>query len=150
MKPVVAAAIVDSLHQPRTLLAAQRSYPKELAGKFELPGGKVEWDEDPLQALRREILEELGVNLEIGSPLPGPSADTVARTGFAAWPLLNGRHMWVWFAQVVSREQPRVLGSHTQVKWVNAHQALELAWLPSNTPIVEAIVPYLLRGQHMP
>ena len=39
---VVAAAVLDDLGHPTTLLCAARSYPPEHAGQFELPGGKVE------------------------------------------------------------------------------------------------------------
>ena len=38
-RPVVAAAIVDSLEHPTELLACSRAYPQELRGQFELPGG---------------------------------------------------------------------------------------------------------------
>ena len=60
-RPVVAAAIVDSLSAPTKLLACSRAYPQELRGQFELPGGKVEDGEDPTVALAREIAEELVV-----------------------------------------------------------------------------------------
>ncbi len=65
-RPVVAAAIVDSLSEPTMLLACSRAYPQELRGQFELPGGKVEDAEDPAEALAREIAEELGARLTIG------------------------------------------------------------------------------------
>ena len=65
-RPVVAAAIVDSLSEPTMLLACSRAYPQELRGQFELPGGKVEEGEEPTVALEREIAEELGAHLIIG------------------------------------------------------------------------------------
>ena len=67
-RPVVAAAIVDSLERPTELLACSRAYPQELRGQFELPGGKIEEGEDPVAALEREIAEELGARLIIGGP----------------------------------------------------------------------------------
>ncbi|HVJ62097.1 MAG TPA: Nudix family hydrolase [Tahibacter sp.] len=57
---VVAAALVDA--EGRVLLA-QRPPGKHLAGYWEFPGGKVEPDESPLAALRREIREEIGVDV---------------------------------------------------------------------------------------
>lgn len=57
---VVAAAIIDD----GRLLLAQRARPSDLAGKWELPGGRVELGESAHDAVRREIREELGVDVE--------------------------------------------------------------------------------------
>ena len=57
---VVAAALLDA--QGRILLA-KRPEGKRLAGLWEFPGGKVERDETPEQALIREMREELGLDL---------------------------------------------------------------------------------------
>ena len=66
-RPVVAAAIVDSLEHPTVLLACSRAYPQELRGQFELPGGKIEEGEDAVAALEREIAEELGAHLRVAA-----------------------------------------------------------------------------------
>ncbi|MBL8297683.1 MAG: Nudix family hydrolase [Rhodanobacteraceae bacterium] len=63
---VVAAALVDA--DGRVLLA-QRPEGKHLSGYWEFPGGKVESGETPLQALRREIHEEIGVRVASAEPL---------------------------------------------------------------------------------
>jgi 8-oxo-dGTP diphosphatase len=63
---VVAAALVDA--DGRVLLA-QRPDGKHLAGYWEFPGGKVEPGETPLQALQREIHEEIGVRVASAEPL---------------------------------------------------------------------------------
>lgn len=62
---VVAAVIRDS---DKYLIGRRRSG-KSLAGKWEFPGGKVEDDETPKEALQREILEELGINVAVKEEL---------------------------------------------------------------------------------
>lgn len=60
---VVAAAVV--IEQGRVLLT-QRKAGTHLAGAWEFPGGKVEEGEDPREALRRELREELGIDAVAG------------------------------------------------------------------------------------
>lgn len=64
---VVGAALLDG----GRLLAARRSAPEELAGRWELPGGKVERGEAPEAALVRELREELGIAAEPVERVPG-------------------------------------------------------------------------------
>ncbi|MEN9360921.1 MAG: hypothetical protein RL095_2456 [Verrucomicrobiota bacterium] len=60
MQPVVAAL----LHRRRRILLARRAPGEKHAGAWEFPGGKVEPGESSEEALRREIREEL--ELELG------------------------------------------------------------------------------------
>lgn len=58
------AVVAAVLQQPDgRFLLAQRPQGKVYAGYWEFPGGKVEPDETPLQALQRELHEELGVEI---------------------------------------------------------------------------------------
>lgn len=41
---------------------------KFLPGVYELPGGHIDFDEEPVAGLKREIGEELGMELEVGDP----------------------------------------------------------------------------------
>ncbi|WP_078325208.1 (deoxy)nucleoside triphosphate pyrophosphohydrolase [Mycobacteroides salmoniphilum] len=65
MAIVVAGAVIDG----DKLLIAQRSKPVELAGQWELPGGKVVEGESESQALARELREELGIEVAVDSRL---------------------------------------------------------------------------------
>lgn len=49
-----------------TVLACHRSPARPAGGRWEFPGGKIEADESPQLALRREILEELSVSIMVG------------------------------------------------------------------------------------
>ena len=132
-RPVVAAAIVDSLSDPTMLLACSRAYPQELRGQFELPGGKVEEGEDAVAALEREIAEELGAHLRVGK--------RVCPDGGLWWPILGGRVMGVWLAEVAPNSQePRAGASHLEARWVPLENLASLPWIVADLPIVEAVV----------
>jgi 8-oxo-dGTP diphosphatase len=63
---VVAGALFDA---ERRVLIAQRPAGKHMAGRWELPGGKLEPGETAIEGLRRELAEELGVELRDARPL---------------------------------------------------------------------------------
>jgi 8-oxo-dGTP diphosphatase len=62
MKRVVAALIVNQ----GKILVCQRTRHQTMPLKWEFPGGKIETGEQPRDALRRELEEELGIDAKIG------------------------------------------------------------------------------------
>ena len=62
MKQVVAALIL----QNEKLLVCQRTRHQTMPLKWEFPGGKIEDGEQPRDAMRRELEEELGIDADIG------------------------------------------------------------------------------------
>jgi 8-oxo-dGTP diphosphatase len=128
---VVGAALVDDLQSPSRLLAARRTEPPALAGGWEFPGGKVDDGEDDLEALHRELLEELGVRVEVGEPVPGPLEG-------GRWPLGDAYAMGVWLARVTAGE-PLPLEDHDQLRWLTRTSLYAVEWLPADLPIVRAI-----------
>ncbi|MGR6972477.1 (deoxy)nucleoside triphosphate pyrophosphohydrolase [Streptomyces cynarae] len=119
---VVGAAVLDG----DRLLAARRSAPPELAGRWELPGGKVEPGETPEQALVRELREELGV-----------TADPVARVP-GEWPLKPGYVLRVWTARLVAGT-PEPLQDHDELRWLTPEQIWGVDWLDQDVAAVEAV-----------
>ncbi len=134
---VVGAALVDDVDRPTRLLAARRSAPAELAGGWELPGGKVDAGESPLGALHRELCEELGVDVVLGPHVPGP------RPG-STWPLGNRYEMLVWLAAVVSGV-PQPLEDHDELRWLGIDELYAVPWLPADLPIVERLAQRMRR-----
>lgn len=65
---VVAMALTDA---DGRILLAQRPEGKSMAGMWEFPGGKIEPNETPEAALKREMYEELGIDIcvECSAPL---------------------------------------------------------------------------------
>ncbi len=123
--------MVDDLDRPRTLLAARRTEPAELAGGWELPGGKLEPGEDFQTALHRELAEELGVQVELGAELLAPDG--------AGWPLSPSYRMRVWLARVTDGV-PAPIEAHDALRVLSAGEWLDVGWLPHDAPIVEALI----------
>jgi 8-oxo-dGTP diphosphatase len=133
---VVAALLVDDAVRPRQVLAARRSEPAELRGRWEFPGGKVEPFEDPVAAQAREIREELGVSIAVSSELRHPTAP--------CWPISATLELRCWFARIVAG-QPRALGSHDELRWLPVDGLPDaLGWLDADRPIAALVQSRLL------
>ncbi len=116
---VAAVIIVDG-----RVLAAERSGPPEVAGRWEFPGGKVEAGETDAEALARECREELGVRVDVGQRI-GPDV-----------PLAHGRAVLrVFQAELLGGDQPQAL-EHTAMRWLAADELDSVPWLPADKPIV--------------
>lgn len=129
---VVGAAILDSLASPSRLLAARRTGPPNLAGRWELPGGKVEPGETWAAALRRELTEELAIDVRIGPHLAGPDGD-------GSWPLNAGYRIGVWLVEIVGGDLT-LSPAHDHLRWLSLDALEEVAWVPGDEPILAALV----------
>ena len=111
---VVAGALIAD----QALLVAQRSRPAELAGFWELPGGKVAPGEGDAAALARELYEELGVEVAVGERLGGdvPLDETTTLRAYRV-------------TQTGGIPHPN---DHRSLRWVRADELRSLPWVPAD------------------
>jgi 8-oxo-dGTP diphosphatase len=94
--------------------------------KWEFPGGKLEPDELPEAALKREILEELGVEIEIGSAL---QASEYSYDGIRTIRLIP------FLASIIDGNEPKA-HEHSEIRWVPNSELMQLDWAAADVPIV--------------
>jgi 8-oxo-dGTP diphosphatase len=120
MKPtqiVVAGALIRG----STVLVAQRARPPELAGRWELPGGKVAPGETEPAALARELAEELG--LQVGDVIVGDRLG-----GDIA--LSDTMTLRAYLVRLI-RGEPHP-HDHRALRWVSAAQLPDVDWVPAD------------------
>lgn len=115
---VVAAALID---RDGRVLIAKRPADKALAGLWEFPGGKVEQNETPEQALVRELKEELAIDTSESCLAPLVFATHRYPTHHVLVPLYACR---VWKGIVAPQE-------NQECRWVQAGELNGLDMLPT-------------------
>jgi 8-oxo-dGTP diphosphatase len=128
---VVAAAVISG----STVLVAQRVRPPELAGRWELPGGKVAAGESERDALARELAEELGLGI----------ADIVVGDRLGADIALNGATTLRAYRVRLLRGEPHP-HDHRALRWVTAAELHDLDWVPADRGWLEELARALPAG----
>jgi 8-oxo-dGTP diphosphatase len=110
---VVAGALIADAK----LLVAQRNRPPELAGLWELPGGKVTPGESDEDALARELSEELGIEVAVGPQLGADVALSETAT------------LRAYRVSTHHTPQPH---DHRALRWVGIDELDDLTWVPAD------------------
>ncbi len=130
---VSAAVLIDP---DQNILVSERPLTKSWAGYWEFPGGKIELDETPEQALIRELREELGITVKPQhlTPLTFVSFD------YAKFHLLMPLYAVRQWQGVVNSKEAQAL------QWVSLEKLKKIQLLPADLPVIPVVERYLAGG----
>jgi len=109
------------------ILIAQRHPTDRMAGLWEFPGGKVEAGETPEACLRRELKEELAIDVRIGEAL----GISVYHYDHISIRLMAYQAFW--------KRGSIKLSTHRDYRWVNPDQLDLYAFTPADLPFVNKL-----------
>lgn len=118
---VTCAIIVNN----NKILICQRSAAMKLPLKWEFPGGKIEEGESKEDCLRREIQEELGIDIGIGEAL------TPVENHYSTFSICLYPFVCIMESGMV---QPT---EHAQAIWVDAIELSNYDWAEADVPVVK-------------
>jgi 8-oxo-dGTP diphosphatase len=122
----VVAAVIEN---EGLFLACRRAEHKSLSGFWEFPGGKVEPGESDQEALARELEEELGIQVEVGSFICKSTSDASG----------TEIEMFTYLCKLNSLP-PTSSSDHDKLVWVLRSGLADLEWPPLDIPVVEVLV----------
>lgn len=119
----VVAAIIKNEDK---IFATQRGY-GEFKDGWEFPGGKIEKNESPKEALKREIMEELEAEIEVGELIDIVEYD---------YPTFHLK-MHCFMCSLVFDKF--VLKEHEDAKWLTKDELYSVDWLPADRGLIKKL-----------
>ncbi len=125
--PTIPVAVGIVFNPEGKILVSLRPSHQVQAGKWEFPGGKIEMGESAEQALKREMLEEVGIIVHRATPLTQFSYNYAER------------RVWIeaWRIEEFSGEAQGCEGQ--EIAWMTFVQLRDLDMLSANKPILELL-----------
>ena len=108
------------------VFATARGY-GDYKGQWEFPGGKIESDETPQQALIREIKEELDTDIEVGDLIETIEYD------YPAFHL----SMACFWCEIIRGDL--VLMEAQDARWLTKEMLYSIRWLPADFTIIDKV-----------
>lgn len=120
---VVAGAIIKN----NKVFSAQRGNKGKTAYKWEFPGGKIDPGETPEEALHRELIEELSINVKVHELITSivDKYDDVVL------------HIDTYRCELISGEP--TLSEHIAMSWSNKNELDKLTFSPADKPTLDKI-----------
>lgn len=110
------------------LLFVRRPPGGDLGSCWELPGGKVDTDETPREALKRELREELGVEARVGEPLGEAQFNH------------SGQRFLLTGYEVEADVGRMTLHEHEELRLCTIEEALTLDLAPSDATLLRSLL----------
>lgn len=131
--PVAAAILYRSTEAGWEILSARRAAGERFENLWEFPGGKFEVGETAEAAVRRELQEELSIDLLLGDQLLGPMPD-------GGWDMGNGYALYPFFAQIPVGQTPVLAEMHSELRWLALDAVESVEWVAADLPPLRAAV----------
>ncbi|WP_245893582.1 (deoxy)nucleoside triphosphate pyrophosphohydrolase [Sphingobacterium gobiense] len=109
-------------------MICQRSASMKLPLKWEFPGGKVETGETKEDCLKREIKEELGLEIEVGSAL------SHVEHHYPEFSLYRYPFLCKWTGGSLA------IAEHAQAIWVSYNDLKNYDWAEADVPVVRELL----------
>jgi 8-oxo-dGTP diphosphatase len=123
----VVAAIIKDIDKYLCLQRGYNKYPY-ISYKYEFPGGKIEAGETEIDALKREILEELNIEVEVQDKF------LIVEHNYPDFKLI----MHSYICKKLTNDM--VLKEHIDSKWLNHNELSDLDWAGADIPIVNKLI----------
>lgn len=124
----VVAAVIKAEKDGRPIIfATQRGY-GDFKDGWEFPGGKIQEGETPQDALKREIMEELDTEIEVGDLIETVEYD---------YPEFHLSMDCFWCSIV---KGDLVLKEHEAAKWLTKESLKDVDWLPADKSLIKRII----------
>jgi 8-oxo-dGTP diphosphatase len=123
----VVAAIIYHKDKILCVQRGENKYPY-ISNKFEFPGGKLENGETKTEAIKREILEELNMDIDIQEEF------------------LTVKHEYPDFKitmhsfKCICKSQELKLTEHISMEWLSINELRKLDWAAADIPIVNKLI----------
>lgn len=124
---MIIEVVAGFIRRGDTFLLCQRPPYMNGAGQWEFPGGKLEPGETPAQALERELMEELRIQVRV--------FDQIAETEYA-YPKFKIHLMLL--SSEIERGEP-FLAEHTALRWVTFDRAKDMELCPADRILLSQI-----------
>lgn len=126
MNAIVKVTAAILVHDGKILIA-QRKLTDRLALKWEFPGGKIEENEMPEDCLKREMMEEFGIEVAIGDYI----GSSLYHYDHISIELMAFRTYWI-SGEIELRD-------HEAFEWVAVDELHQYDFAPADLPFVEKL-----------